>query len=297
MYRLIEPGKVHPSRLEADDLTAVELNPKTEALSASDRFERSGFVIIRGLFSREETDTIRATFMESNANGPVPGLSEINRNYTNLDPLSFYPRMMHPHRHPELPVGPISLSWMLDSRIHQVLSELFHEEPVAAQSMFYFKPPGARGQDLHQDNFYLRVSPGTCIAAWVAVDAADDENGTLVVVPGSHVLPVACPERADPARFFTNDHLEVPEGMNVEPVLLQAGDVLFFNGSLIHGSYENSSRDRFRRAFICHYVPESCTEVNIGYRPLLSFDGEVVERDGATDGGPCGVSQESTILH
>jgi phytanoyl-CoA hydroxylase len=189
------------------------------------------------------------------------------------------------------------MRWMLDDRIRVILAELFGEEPIAAQSMFYFKPPGARGQDLHQDNFYLRVQPGTCIAAWVAIDAADEQNGTLVVVPGSHVLPVFCPEKADPSRFFTSDHVEVPEGMHVEPVLLQAGDVLFFNGSLIHGSYENSSADRFRRAFICHYVPASCIEVSSGYRPLITFEGEVVEKAGASGGGPCGTPHEPDALH
>jgi hypothetical protein len=32
--------------------------------------------------------------------------------------------------------------------------------------MIYFKAAGARGQALHQDQYYLRVNPGTCCAAW-----------------------------------------------------------------------------------------------------------------------------------
>ena len=254
-------------------------------------------MIARGLFSEPEVDQLRAAFMETNADGPVPGLSEIRESYAAADPLSFYPRMMHPHRHPDKPVGPVSMRWMLDARVHDILTDLFDDEPIAAQSMFYFKPPGARGQDLHQDNFYLRVHPGTCIAAWAAIDAADEENGTLIVVPGSHVLPIACPEKADPSRSFTSDHVEVPEGMHTEAVLLGAGDVLFFNGSLIHGSYENSSTDRFRRAFICHYVPRSCIEVSSGYRPLLTFSGMEVEKNGASGGGPCGVPHEELAPH
>lgn len=260
-------------------------------------FRDNGFVVAPGLFAEAEVNDLRTAFMAMNENGPVPGLSEINDRYAPTDPLAFYPRMMYPHRHADKPVGPISLRWMLDARLHDILFDLFDEEPIAAQSMFYFKPPGARGQDLHQDNFYLRVHPGTCIAAWVAIDAADEENGTLMVVPGSHVMPIACPEKADPARFFTTDHVGVPEGMRAEAVPLKAGDVLFFNGSLIHGSYENSSADRFRRAFICHYVPTSCVEVHIGYRPLLRFDGTEAERKGATGGGPCGVPQEELALH
>jgi ectoine hydroxylase-related dioxygenase (phytanoyl-CoA dioxygenase family) len=154
--------------------------------------------------------------------------------------------------------------------------------------MFYFKPPGARGQDLHQDNFYLRVRPGTCIAAWLAVDPSDRENGGLVVVPGSHETEIVCPEKADPDRFFTSEHVPVPEGMRETPVDMDAGDMLFFHGSLIHGSYPNKSHDRFRRAFICHYLPARSTEVSHWYRPLLGFDGDEVFVPGAVGGGACG---------
>ena len=255
------------------------------------QLDAAGYCVASGLFTAEEAARIREAFMAANENGPIPGISEINSAYTVDDPLSFYPRMMQPHRHPELSVGPLSVSYMLDARVGAILAALFEEEPIAAQTMFYFKPAGARGQDLHQDNYYLRVQPGTCIAAWTAIDAADEENGGLMVVPGTHKLPVACPERADPNRFFTTDHVEVPEGKSVVPVRMQAGDVLFFNGSLIHGSYENTSSNRFRRAFICHYVPASCAEVSTGYRPLLQFSGEAVTREGATGGGPCGTPQ------
>src|SRR6185503_17895244 len=139
---------------------------------------------------------------------------------------SFYPRMMHPHKHPELPlVGPLAMRYMLDERVGAILRELFDgEEPIATQSMFYFKPPGARGQDLHQDNFYLRVKPGTCLAAWVAVDDADEGNGGMMCVPQTADLDIACPEKADPALFFTTEHVEPPPGLSPQMMELKAGD-------------------------------------------------------------------------
>lgn len=259
------------------------------------QFHRDGYLIVRNLFSSSEVATIRDTFMELNAEGPIPGLSEINTNYSPTDPLSFYPRMMHPHRHPEYPVGDLSMRYMLDKRVEAVLTDLFDEEAIASQSMFYFKPPGARGQDLHQDNYYLRVKPGTCIAAWTAVDDVDMENGGMVLVPGSHELDIFCPERADNSQFFTTDHVDVPEDKEVVPAVMKAGDVLFFNGSVIHGSYPNLSQDRFRCAFICHYVPLASQEVSGGYRPLYNFQGEIVEGIGeATGGGPCGIPEPAS---
>ncbi len=260
------------------------------------QFRKEGYLIVRGLFSPEEATLIRDSFMELNADGPIPGLSEINANYKPTDPLSFYPRMMHPHRHPEYPVGDIAMRYMLDKRVEAILTELFGEEPLAAQSMFYFKPPGARGQDFHQDNYYLRVKPGTCIAAWTAIDDVDTENGGMALAPGSHELDIFCPERADNSLFFTTDHVEIPEGMEPVPAIMKAGDVLFFNGSVIHGSYPNTSADRFRRAFICHYVPHASLEVSRGYRPLYNFKGDIVDDDigDATGGGPCGMPEPAS---
>ena len=69
---------------------------------------------------------------------------------------------MHPHR-----INGLARA-LLDPRPATSWKRCSGEEPLAAQSMFYFKPPGARGQALHQDNFYLRVKPGTCVAAWIA---------------------------------------------------------------------------------------------------------------------------------
>ena len=138
------------------------------------QFRRDGYVVARQVYTPDEVAELRDTFMRVAANGPVEGLSETQQAlssgttepYSPSDPLRFYPRMLHPHNHPDKPVGPLSMKYMLHPKLEPLLATLFGEEPVAVQSMFYFKPPQARGQALHQDNFYLRVKPGTCIAGW-----------------------------------------------------------------------------------------------------------------------------------
>ena len=260
-------------------------------------FRRDGFVVARQFLSPAEVAEIRETFMTQAADGPVDGLSEIRHgktaNYDSSDPLARYPRMMHPHRHAELPVGPLAMRYMLHPRLYPLLRALFGEEPYAVQTMFYFKPPGARGQDLHQDNFYLRVKPGTCLAAWMAIDDADEANGGMLCVPGTSGMEIVCPEKADAEKFFTTEHVEPPPGATPVPVDMKAGDVLFFNGNVIHGSYPNTSRDRFRRSLICHYVPASTVELSHWYKEPYSFDGAVHTIAQASGGGPCGTVQDS----
>ena len=264
-----------------------------EAAGWKQAYERDGFLTVPGMFSPSEVAELRDAFMAQAAEGRVEGLNTDSRIQDPNDPLYRHGRMMHPHRRPELPIGPLSMRTMLDPRIGRVLEALWDEPPVAAQSMFYFKPPGARGQDLHQDNFYLRVKPGSCMAAWVAVDDADAENGGMLVVPGSHRFDIICPEASDRTKYFSSEHVDVPEGYAAVQTVLKASDVLFFNGSLIHGSNPNTSADRFRCSFICHYAPVSSREISAWYRPLYTFDGREHAKAYVEGGGPCGTAQEA----
>lgn len=242
-------------------------------------FESEGYWLERGMFSGAEVEGFRDHFGRMNEEGRGKLDVEVSAG----DPLGVYPRIMMPHRFDEL-----SLRWLLDKRLRKAFIGILGEEPVAVQTMFYFKPPGARGQALHQDNFYLLAKPGTCVAAWLAVDDCDLENGCMSVVPGSHNLPTLCTIEADTSVSFTDVTVPVPPGLEAVPMEMKAGDVLFFNGSLIHGSGQNRSESRFRRALIGHYVTADATEVSKWYHPCLDFDGNEVVLGEAAGGGVCG---------
>ena len=64
---------------------------------------------------------------------------------------------------------------------------------------------------------------------------------------------------------------------------------MFFNGSVIHGSNNNDSKDRFRRAVVAHYVTAQAERVARGYHPVLRMDGSVVDLEVSEKGGPCGI--------
>jgi len=242
-------------------------------------FEEDGFTVARGLFSHDEIDLLCDRFTALHAAGPVPGHFAPR---ASDDPLLAYPRVMHPHE-----IDDLALRFLLDPRLRDVLESLFGEEVLAAQSMFYFKPPGARGQALHQDNFYLRAEPGTCVAAWIACDEIDRDNGGLEVVPGTHRMDVFCPEDADPGVSFAREYVPPPPGLFAVPVDMAPGDVLFFNGSLVHGSQPNRSADRFRRSFIGHYVGSSADRIGSFYR-TITMSGERVPLAESAGAGPCG---------
>jgi phytanoyl-CoA hydroxylase len=265
------------------------------------RYERDGFAVARGLFSREEVEALKAHYMRLRAEGSHPGdfsgvaLPSAQSSQgaptdqatvtpdPKPDPLVKYPRMIHMHRWDE-----ISLRWMIDPRIGAALRQLCGVDPYAVQTMIYFKPAGARGQAMHQDQFYLRVQPGTCMAAWMALDPCDEENGCMKVVPGTQNLPILCTERANTVESFTDTTVPIPPGKKIVPVRLAPGDVFFFNGSLIHGSGPNVSKDRFRRSLIGHYITGHAEQVAKFYHPIVRMDGTIVELGISERGGPCG---------
>jgi ectoine hydroxylase-related dioxygenase (phytanoyl-CoA dioxygenase family) len=123
------------------------------------------------------------------------------------------------------------------------------------QSMLFAKPPGLPGQAWHQDERYIPTRDRSLVGAWVALDDADEENGCLRVLPRSHrpgrLYPFADhgqPDEFDPtAESYGFD----PTGEIAVPV--RAGDVIFFNGYLLHRSLRNRSADRSRRALVNHY--------------------------------------------
>lgn len=256
---------------------------RTISLVQQNFYTTNGYLIVPQVFTLEEVAFYREHFMRLRAEGARPG-DFAGADLTSEDPLKRYPRMIHMHRWDET-----SLQWLLDSRLNACLTDLLGIEPYAVQTMLYFKPAGARGQALHQDQFYLRVQPGTCMAAWLALDKCDEENGCMRVVPGSHEWPVLCPIAADTTQSFTDITVPIPPDQEVRPVLMEAGDVLFFNGQLVHGSYPNTSPDRFRRALIGHYIVGNAEKVGEYYHPALHMNGSVVKLESNKTAGPCGV--------
>lgn len=247
-----------------------------------EQYARDGFCIVRGLFSAEECDDLREHYMALRKQGEHPGdYAGVDSNAK--DPLHKFPRMIHMHRWDEK-----SLRWMIDARLAETMRELLGEEVYAVQTMLYFKPPGARGQALHQDQFYLRAKPGTCMAAWLALDDCDEENGCMQLVPGTQDLPILCTETADVKMSFTDVTVPLAEGMTTVPAIMKAGDVLFFNGSVIHGSLPNMSETRFRRSLIGHYITANAREVGLFYNPIYRMDGTTFELPGAPMGDRCG---------
>jgi hypothetical protein len=191
----------------------------------------------------------------------------------------------------------VTRKWFLDKRLHEIMTALLGEEILGAQTMIYFKPPGGRGTALHQDQYYLRVQPGTCIAAWIALEPTDEENGCMQIVPGTHNIPLLCLTEADTNASNVATTVPIPDDVAVKSIVMDAGDALFFAGQIVHGSLPNTSKDRFRVSLACHYVSAIAEKVSQVDRPLYRFDGTLIDVDASETGGYCGVWVDEDDQH
>lgn len=249
-----------------------------------EQFQRDGYVVVEELFAPAEIDAIEAFFEDYKRNGAA--VYDSGLKFEELDKTKQQVRAMFPHRYSQQVLG-----WALQARVLEVLAVLMGRPPLLAQTMYYFKPPGAKGQGMHQDNFYLLSAPATCIAAWTAIDAATLDNGCLYVVPGSHRHDIHCPAGETGAWMsYGESHIKpFPRDAKPVPVEVPKGATMFFGGQLIHGSGPNRTTDRSRRTFIGHYLDEASEQVAKFYHPVLNARGETVSRIRIPEGGgPCG---------
>jgi ectoine hydroxylase-related dioxygenase (phytanoyl-CoA dioxygenase family) len=91
------------------------------------------------------------------------------------------------------------------------------------------------------------------VAVRIHLDAADEANGTLLVVPGSHVGPSLPP--APPV---------VPGDESVEALWVAAGDAVLMSPLLLHRSARSTVVGRRRRVLHFDIAPEAA----ISARPL-----------------------------
>ncbi|TVQ56512.1 MAG: phytanoyl-CoA dioxygenase family protein [Rhodobacteraceae bacterium] len=151
-------------------------------------------------------------------------------------------------------LDPIFGPFSRDPRLAETAADLGLADPALAQSMVICKQPEIGGEvTLHQDATFLHTEPVSVTGFWVALEAADRENGCLFAVPGGHAEGLK-------RRFrYDGDDL-VMEVLDAAPfagaeVALEApeGALVVLHGLVPHRSGPNLSA-RSRLAYALHVV-------------------------------------------
>jgi phytanoyl-CoA hydroxylase len=113
----------------------------------------------------------------------------------------------------------------------------------------------------HQDWVYLDSYPQGCLtAAWVALEDISPDATRFFVVPGSQDFAQEFPHDwiIGSSRYTTAMTKIVQERYADQVVIPEmfAGDVLFWNSRLIHGSLAGKDPTLSRLSLAAHYIPE-----------------------------------------
>jgi ectoine hydroxylase-related dioxygenase (phytanoyl-CoA dioxygenase family) len=232
---------------------------------ALERYRQTGYLILSDLFEPSELAEMRAAWGQIAEQRRREGKKP---HATLLMTHIIHPEIAAIVRHPLLVK---TVEAVLGGRVDLIQSQLMHGMP------------GSKGFSPHQDNFYNRANPRDgIVAAWMALEDVDKENGALGVFPASHLNGLADTKRnwvylltrspdvaksllrlASP-KFRAGDddssvierfvYAEAPRNIEPVPVALKAGSVVFMHGDAIHLSYPNQTKDRSRKSLLTNYV-------------------------------------------
>ena len=124
--------------------------------------------------------------------------------------------------------------------------------------MYIFKSAKVGGEVTpHQDSSFVQTTPRpTCIGTWVSLQDANETNGCMYFVPGSHKEPLErffnLNEDGNGCSFNVGKEFKYDISKAV-PVPVTAGSLVLIHGGVIHFSGHNYS-DANRNAYSLHVV-------------------------------------------
>lgn len=218
-----------------------------ESLQASslDAYHENGFLIVRGVFSADEivmlaeeadrltgraelidTQNIRCRWQDHAETGEC--------RFDCFDPV--------------IDIGPVCRYFAHDRRILDVLDAIYGETAYLFKDKLIFKPPGAKGYDLHQDYIGWKEFPESFITVIVAIDATNAGNGATEVFPGYHKQGYLSPRDGE-YHQLTADAVDESKGVILD---LAPGDIALFGGFTPHRSAPNLSSHGRRQLYLSY---------------------------------------------
>lgn len=123
-------------------------------------------------------------------------------------------------------------------------------------SAFFIKEPRSPGTvPWHQDAYYWPLSPCNTVTVWLAFDDADEGNGAMKLIAGSHLGGLIKHRQQDDANASLSLGLEDGSDFKTDTAVqfrLKAGEISMHDDRAIHGSQGNPS-DRRRAGLTMRY--------------------------------------------
>jgi phytanoyl-CoA hydroxylase len=259
-FYLHSSGSIFPKPADRSS-SQIELRDMSDIFSSPivDSFERDGYVYLPGFLNTTEVAELHtelARFLDEVV--PTMPREEVffedkkkQSTLKQLQRMFQYDRFFH--------------NMMFGSKFEDLAKTLLGH-PVRGINLQYFNKPPMVGQATppHQDGYYFQLEPQEAVTMWLALERADEQNGCVRYLRGSHLRGMRPHARTETLGFsqgITDFGGEVDrEHAVVFPA--EPGDLLVHHAMTVHWADANRSTDRNRRAMGFIYYSQLAKELS-----------------------------------
>ena len=152
------------------------------------------------------------------------------------------------------------LKYCMNTKILKFVKQLIGNDFTLWNSSFFAKP-ALNGFETpwHQDGQYWPITPLATCTLWLAIDDANEENGCLRFIKGSHKdKKLKQHSRNNKKNLTLHQELNKEEldKKNIVNLILKRGQISLHDVYMVHGSKENKST-KSRRAMTMRFMPST----------------------------------------
>ena len=214
------------------------------SLEQINQYKEDGYIAPIDVLTKDEADEVKREieYIEKKWPNEIEGLG---RNYVHL-------------------ISPVLDKVSHNSKILDAVESIIGKDILVCGTTLFIKNPDKKGfVSFHQDAKYIGLEPHNWVTGWLAVTDANEENGCMRMLKGSHKKDLKFHDQ----KFDENNLLT--RGQTIEnvpinettPVILKAGQLSLHHPTIIHGSGLNKSKERRIGFAIQSYIGTNVDQV------------------------------------
>lgn len=213
------------------------------------RFDRDGFVVIRGFVRGSELDELQHAI--DNYIERIPELPRVDVMFEDRERPESLKQLAHMRKNDEY------FAALIESPKWTGMAEMLLGDRVVPQELEWFnKAPGANvATPPHQDGYYFMLEPNDAVTLWLALDPVDTANGCIRYIPGSHRHRLRPHGRTEVLGFSQGIADYTVDDLAAEvPIVAEPGDLLAHHAGTIHRADRNDSPRQRRSLGMIYYA-------------------------------------------
>ena len=214
------------------------------SLEQINQYKKDGYIAPIDVLTKDEAEEVKKEieYIEKKWPNEIQGLG---RNYVHL-------------------ISPVLDKVSHNSKILDAVESIIGKDILVCGTTLFIKNPDKKGfVSFHQDAKYIGLEPHNWVTGWLAVTDANEENGCMRMLKGSHKKDLKFHDQ----KFDENNLLT--RGQTIEnvlinettPVILKAGQLSLHHPTIIHGSGLNKSKERRIGFAIQSYIGTNVDQV------------------------------------